>query len=139
VLYAVSLAAGVLTDDAAEVQWETLFVRAIDDLDPAHIELLDLFPKTANQLGLGSGAAEFDAPVNSLNSEQLDIVAGHLPNRASLLAVLERHGLIIGYTATGGMAFSIGAAQLSFAITDFGSEVHERLAAVGRYLSDVGG
>lgn len=134
ILYAVSLAAGTMSDDSSEIAWETLLVRVLDDLDVSHLDMLNRFTMTSLELGLGEGP-EFDSVPSSLNAAQIEIVAGDLPNRASLLAVLERHGLIERYTAAGGMSFSIGPPMVHARITDFGSDVHERLLAVGRLIA----
>lgn len=135
ILLAVSLAAGTVSTDTPTIQWETQFVRALDDLDGPHVELLRIFQKTSKEL---FGEEASDRVPESLNSVQLDNVASHLPNLTSLLAVLERHGLVRTFSTSGGMSFSTGRGPANYEITDFGVAFQERLAAVGQYLAGAG-
>jgi hypothetical protein len=43
-LYAVALANGTIAEDLGPVSWETTFVRVLNDLDGAHLQMLDLRP-----------------------------------------------------------------------------------------------
>jgi hypothetical protein len=85
-LYATALANGTVADDLGVVSWETTFVRVVSDLDGAHMLLLDLFTRTANELGLGNGEPDFDKPVEVLSEVSLEIAAPDLPNHVALFA-----------------------------------------------------
>jgi len=64
---------------------ESAFVRALEQLDSAHVKLLSRFVKSANENRLGNGGSEFDAPVQSLNLDQIEIA---LPEYRDQLADL---------------------------------------------------
>jgi hypothetical protein len=133
-LYATALANGTVADNLGVVSWETTFLRVVSDLDGGHVLLLDLFTRTANELGLGNGEPDFDKPPEVLDEVSLQIAAPDLPNHVALLAVLERHGLVAGFTPSGG-TFSRGPSKPRWRLTDFGRDVHARLLEVGGLLT----
>jgi len=127
--FAMSLAKGTspgMSD--ASLRWEKTFVRVVDDLDPVHLELLDRFTWTSNQLGLGNGAPEFDEVPAALNLGQVEMVTMDLDILPSLLAVLQRHGLIAS-TDTGGGPLG-GSGSTYWKVTSFGCEVLGRFALI---------
>jgi hypothetical protein len=121
VCLSLSLADSAYDPTTQHVAWENAFVRSIDDLDRLHFELLRRFTRTANDLGLGDGSTEFDKPIEALNRVQVDMVTTDMPIVSSLLAVLERQGLV-------------GFDGLYYRITDFGTDVLTRLVEVGDLL-----
>lgn len=96
VAYSLTLANGARPDSVETTEWETAFVRVLDDLDVSHLELRRKFTMTSNELGLGNGDPEFDIVTTSLISKQVEMVASDLPMLPALLAVLQRHGLVEG-------------------------------------------
>jgi hypothetical protein len=123
-----------VADDLGVVSWKTTFVRVLSDLDGGHVPLLDMFTRTANELGLGNGEPDFDKIVEVLDEVPLQIAAPDLPNHVALLAVLERHGLVASFTPTGG-GFSHGPSKPRWRLTDFGRDIHARLLEVGDLLT----
>lgn len=131
-LYALAAALANGARNEAGVSFESTFVRAINDLDAASVQILASFGRSANDLGLGSGGVEFDEPVNSLNSVQLATAHPGLTALLDpLLAVLQRHGLIAPITSGGGTFFGGGGQRLeTWGTTPFGEEVAARLRAI---------
>jgi len=127
IAYAIALANGTL--DRASVDWETTFVRVLDDLDQTHLFLLERFTTE----GRGGGRPEFDAVPKQLNSSHLASLASDLPNLPSLVAGLQRNGLISS-EASGGGATGPAGAQTVWTITEFGKALLERLYEVGESL-----
>jgi hypothetical protein len=128
-LYAVGVALGNGALYGATIDIETLFVKALGDIEAAHIRVLRLFTQTSNELGFGDGGPDFDSQVSTLNSQQLRHAA---PDLAALLgpitATLSRHGLIANLTAGGGSFFGGGGQRITtFEITDFGLDCLDRL------------
>ncbi|HET6836014.1 MAG TPA: hypothetical protein VFH30_19285 [Acidimicrobiales bacterium] len=134
-VYAIALANGTVAKDLAVPSWETTFVRVVADLDGGHLQLLDVFTKSANELGSGGDHPDFDKPVESLSEPGLRRYAAHVPHHTAVLAVLERHGLVSRIVPSGGMTFSAGPSIASWQITDFGRQVHTRLFEVGVLLA----
>lgn len=132
-LFALSkaLASTAIARTPRVVQWEAMFVRTLDDLDEGHIDLLDRFLWSANKLGLGGGQPEFEEPVNGLNRAQLDLVMPDLKDMVdSMVAVVERHGLIARTERGGGSFGGGGGGPTHWVITTFGREFLARLRLV---------
>lgn len=111
--------------DGATIQAETLFVRAVADLDLVHVRVLAAFKKSSNELGLGSGEPDFDGTVSSLNRTQLseyvfpDLVAVLEP----VIATLTRHALL----RQGSGSWADLEGNPTYRITAFGEECLRRL------------
>ena len=123
ICFSIALADSVQDPTPEHVALENAFVRTLDDLDQSHLNLLERFTWTSNRLGLGDGSAAFDSVPEALNRGQIELVANDLPIVSSLIAVLERQGLV---TFDG----------LYYRITDFGTAVLDRLDEVGQVLSE---
>jgi hypothetical protein len=138
VLLAKSLAAGSTAADAA-ASTETAFVRAIADCDTAHIQVLGLFGRTSNELGIGNGQPAFDTPATVINTSQLGIARPDLePVLDHVLATLLRHGLLVARPAGGGAILQAPVPSAArdkiiqnWQLTDFGELFQERVKAVG--------
>ncbi|MDQ3422672.1 MAG: hypothetical protein M3510_04640, partial [Actinomycetota bacterium] len=91
----------------------------------------------ANELGLTTGGPEFDEPVSALNNKQLALAHPCLAEHLDLLlAVLQRHGLIVPITSGVGAFLGGGGQRLqSWEATPFGRTTAERLEAIGSVLS----
>jgi hypothetical protein len=133
IAYALALAAGGVADDVHDVAWETTFVRALDDLDPASLGLLQRFTWTANRLGLGDGKPGSEIVPSTLNVHQVEMVSADLPNLPALLAVLQRHGLLSSESAGGGLTG--GGGTTHWKLTSFGHDFLARLDAIGKMLA----
>jgi hypothetical protein len=125
----------VASSEDADVIGETAFVRALDECDVAHCAVLVTFTRTANEIGLGNGSSDFDAPaMGSLNYAQLGRVLPALaPLLDQLLGTLQRHGLVRERSSGGGMSFSGGysAGNLSlWEITPLGQTFVARLESL---------
>ena len=122
---------------AEQVQWESVFVRVIADLDGVHIDLLDKFRWSAKRLGLGEGDPAFDTPPTSLNGVELEMVVPHLKEIVdSVLATLVRHGLL-AYSTQTAVTYGGGTAlPATWALTSFGADLLDRLELVGDVLED---
>lgn len=115
---------------------ETVFVRALDDCDGVHLEVIHAFTKTPNELGLGDGSDEplFMQPCEQLTADQLvrvfPVLAAHL---APVVAVLQRHGLVEPQLTS--TTFP-GSSQVTSAwrITTFGRAFCERVLALQRLV-----
>ena len=129
VAYAVALARATL-GDIDEVAWEATFVRALEDLEPNHLALLDQFTQTGTQLGLVPPGTVPDPKMHSLNEQQVQMVskASNLP---AFLAVLQRHGLLASGAAQGGMSF-----MAHWHVTSFGLAFLDRLRIIGEALAE---
>jgi hypothetical protein len=132
VAYAVSLANGSVAEDVADVEWETTFVRVLDDLDWAHVSVLSCFTRTATELGLQMPGSDPDPAMHTLSEVQVEIVT-EVANLPSVLAVLQRHGLVAFRARSGGMTFSGGSGG-NWQITSFGVAFMDRMTAVGDAL-----
>jgi hypothetical protein len=121
VAFALALVSG--TSSTSDISWETTFVRVLDDVDQPHLSLLDRFTLPANRTGLGDGP-EFDRVPDGLSPTQVAIVGAGLPNLPSLVAGLQRNGLIT-LDARGDGAWTI---------TEFGHAMLDRLRRVGEML-----
>lgn len=126
-----ALASGAI--DSATIGRESLFIRAVADLDAVHVRVLRVFTRTSNQLGLGDGSEEFDEEVSTLNGVQLSkFAAPDLVDVLSpILATLTRHGLVTNLSGGGPTTYdgmSEPRAIDTYAITDFGRTCLARLA-----------
>ena len=130
--YALALARGSI-GDGPQVAWETTFVRALDDLDPSHLALLDRFTWSSNRLGLGDGSSDFDRVPEALNPTQLERIANDLENLPALLATLQRHGLVASQSTGGGNLG--GSGTVLWSLTSFGRAFLGRLAEISIVLS----
>jgi hypothetical protein len=127
--------AALATDGVARMQWETVFVRVVADLDDAHVSVLERFTRSANELGLGDGGPEFQDPPASLNAVQLDLA---IPDpdgiRDSLLATLVQHGLLAYATHTAATFGGGSPLPATWSLTEFGRAVLRRLDVVDELL-----
>jgi len=134
VTYALALANGVRGENP-DGHWESTFVDVIHNLGPNHLELLDRFTRTSNELGLGDGSQEFDSPLGQLNDVQIELVAKDLPALRSILAVLQRDGLLDHRFVSGGGFIGVSTTSGLWELTDFGTTVHDVLKELGRRLA----
>jgi hypothetical protein len=79
VALATALANGADNANGDRLTWEEAFVRALEDCDGAHLDLLRRFAQSPNQLGLGQGTPEFDAHVEQLTMVQITMIARGSP------------------------------------------------------------
>jgi hypothetical protein len=135
IAYALSLAEGTepMTDERG-LAWEAAFVRALDDLDEDHLLLLDRFTHSGNDLGLGDGSEAFESPPEALNDAQLETAAEGIVNLPSVIAVLQRNGLVRPDTGVGA-SYGGSTAFTNWRLTQFGREVLERLAVIRELVS----
>ena len=137
VALAMALSNTAISDNALDLHAEASFVRAIEQLDSAHVQMLNRFVMTANQNNLGDGSVEFDTPVQALNVGQLELAmpeySSHL---VELIAGLQSHGLVTLKVSDGGAAFYGGGGgnSMFWSITDVGRAFLERIAVVGEML-----
>jgi hypothetical protein len=128
-----SLAELSLTDDAVRIQSEGAFVRAIDQLDSTHVQLLQIFEQTSDESGIVQGHGHDQVPP-AIYPEQL---AEALPQLASLVpllaAGLQAHGLILARADSSGMLQG-GSTRLIWEITDLGRDFLERMASLDAVL-----
>lgn len=136
VAFATSVAV-VATREPAAVAWEALFVRALSDLDLAHLDVLRRFTWSANDLGLGDGrSAEFDKRVEYLNARQVEIALPSLQGTVGvLLAALVRHGLLDTSTPTLGTFGGGGGTMQQWTMSAFGRAFLARIELVHRVLT----
>ncbi len=134
VAYGLALGEGVATSDAD--YWQSALVRAVRDLGPEHLALLDRFTWTTNKLGLGDGTSgDFDIVPIQLADGQVEMVARDIPALSSALAMLQRHGLLMHQFAAGGATLGGGPGPLgSWKLTEFGRQVHDLLRELGSRL-----
>jgi hypothetical protein len=126
-----SLSATATTDDAVFLHAEAAFVRAMDQLDSAHIMLLSRFVISANEGNLEDETTNVDMPVETLTTTQIETAIPEYRGQiAELLAGLQGRGLIM-IENSGGIAFgnyaSIGS---HWRITDIGRDFLERMRVV---------
>lgn len=115
--------------------FETMFARALGDCDSAHVYLLETFTKTGNELSAHAAGHRYDPAFDQVPVEinQLQIETGRPELREyldPLLAVLQRHGLVVSRAPTGGMSFSGGSGGPAFVLwklTPFGRTFLDRL------------
>jgi hypothetical protein len=118
------------------MQWETAFVRALSDLDRLHIGLLERFTWTGNRL-FGGDTPGLDQPVAALNDGQLKTVMPEFGDvLESLLATLQRHGLIEPLETAGPVLGGGRGPLTTWQITEFGTRFVERMQDVGERLVD---
>ena len=115
-----ALAAGLDGGESA-VNDELLFVRAIDDLDAPHIQLLRVMTGSRPGTGPMAGHALTDGWTRANLSPLVPTLSRHLP---SLMATLEQHGLI-EWQNEGTWA---GITERSYNVTSAGRACLERLA-----------
>jgi hypothetical protein len=128
-----SLSASV-AGGTSQIERETLFVRAIAELDEVHIDVLDQFTWTSNALGLGDGSSEFDTSLPALNSAQVHMAMPELEDIIdSILATLVRQGLL-SYSTPTLPAFGGGPSISQWALSPFGRLVLDRLAVIREVL-----
>ena len=137
-VFALALAHGSQPEaEPDEVERETAFVRALEDLDEAHLLLLRRFTKTANELGLGDGSADFDKVPDVVGPGQIEVGWSNVNNLPALLATLQGNGLIEGHVGSGGMSFYNGGVNtLKWRVTAFGRDVLARLAEIREILAN---
>jgi hypothetical protein len=136
IAYAVALRSGI-AGDADAIARETTFVRALDDMDLHHVELLRRFTKTWTDLSLepekGFG---FDIPAR-FRVSHLDKVASGMQNPPALLAVLQRHGLVASYTKQLESYADTNDTPV-VGISQFGLDFLRRLDEIGERLGRTG-
>jgi hypothetical protein len=143
VALALALASGT-SEDNKDLQWQSAFVHALNDLAREHLVMLDRFTMTQNQLGLGDGDPAFDSVPEQIGDNQLDMIGKDMPALRSILAVLQRHGLVVNKFVGGGAVLGGGGALGIWQLTDFGKEFHQLLMKIGEVLegdrsADLGG
>lgn len=137
-LLGVSLGVGAQPEsDRLEVEAELMIVRALRELDQAHIAMLSAFWRTPNELGLGDGSSAFDGRVSTLNDVQLLKV---LPELASLTEALidrlDTVGLVRNQSSGGGGMLGGGSSSnRTWTITELGEKVMTRLHTIALLLS----
>lgn len=120
-----SLAIGATNRTALD--FESLILRALGDMEAIHVQVLSAFTSTSNELGLGDGSPNFDDVVSTLNRVQLtehifvDVGAAIEP----VLATLSRHGLLRASSGT----WADLEGNATYKITPFGTLCLERLEA----------
>lgn len=118
--------------------FETMFARALGDCDSVHVYLLDTFTKTGNELAAHTADHRddpaFDQVPVEINQLQIETARPELREYLDpLLAVLQRHGLVVSRTPTGGMSFGGGGGGPAFVLwklTPFGRTFLDRLHAM---------
>ena len=132
VALAAALAHVAVRPETQTIAFETIFVRALSDCAAPHVLLLELFTKTGNELGLGDGGSDFDQALDALNERQIGLAQPDLlPMLVPLLAVLQRHGLVVPRNGAGPTPFAGGPAPFtSWSITAVGRTFLERLRLV---------
>ncbi len=128
VAYALALADGVGSSGEPSHRQSAL-VRAIRDLDPQHLALLEQFTWTRIRLGLDF--ANEDVPPY-LDAGQVEKIGTGVAPLSSVLAVLEGHGLL-AHEFVGGGSFS-GSSRGLWQLTPFGRQVVELLRELGERL-----
>ena len=133
---AACLGRAATANSEAELATETVLIDALGELGEAHLQLLERFLWTPEQLGLGSGP-EFQQPVEVLNKLQIEMAVEDL--KRVLPAMLQRllaSGLIdVDFPGAGGYGGG-GTAPALYRLTDLGKTLLERLAEISRLLAD---
>jgi hypothetical protein len=132
IAYALALRDG--TVGSMPEHWQSALVRAIRDLAPEHLELLDRFTRTSNELLLGDGTPEFDRVPLQLSDGQVAMVSPDIAALPSALAVLQGHGLLVHLFVSGGSTLGMGGSSGYWQITEFGVEVLNLFKALGERL-----
>ena len=125
-------------DLGSPLAFETMFVRALADCDSVHVYLLEIFTMTDNQRAAGKPGHRYDPAFDQVPDEinQLQVEAARPELREylePLLAVLQRHGLLVSRSPSGGMSLgggSGGPASVYWKMTPFGRTFLNRLDAV---------
>lgn len=134
VAYALILAAGAMTIDGTQ-NWQIALAETIRDLRPQHLALLDRFTWTTDRLGLANVREDGTEVVPEfLDEKQIARIGSDLPALPSLLAVLQRHGLLLGKSVGGGGGFGMGGAYPVWQLTAFGQQVHRLMLDLGHRL-----
>ena len=136
VALSISLSNAATTESGRELYTETAFVRAIEQLDSLHLQVLKVFTQSPNEAGWGDGTAMTDRPVVSMNNLTLE---RPLPDYKDLLpgltAALQSNGLIVYQVRPSGSGMSFtGTEGGLWVITDLGRRFLERMKAVEAIL-----
>ncbi len=132
-----ALAAGAIATRPDQVQRETVFARALGELDGPHLAALTCFSRTSNELGLGTGDPDFDVVPQVLNEWQLKMAMPEFDEvLSSLLAVLQAQGLIAARPGGGGAVLGGGGSSpRTWELTELGRAFLDRMREVGDLLA----
>jgi hypothetical protein len=131
VAYALALGKGLGLQAGDEaLQWESAFVRALHDLDLVHFKLLE-------QLSRHDDVERHPLldPRGTFNEPQLRASVSDRTTLSIVMAVLQRHGLVMSQTAGGGPGILATEARTLWHITDFGIAALQHIQEVGDLLS----
>jgi hypothetical protein len=135
IAYGLLLANGATAGDVTQ-NWQMAVADTIRDLRPQHLALLERFTWAADRLGFPVSGRSADAVPEYLEESQLEKIAADLPALPSLIAVLQRRGLIVNKSVGGSTAafFAGGGSANVWQITPFGEQVHRLMLDIGQRL-----
>lgn len=125
--YATALASGMAEDQSeADINWERMFVRTLDDLDFDHLRLLEVLSKPHIPAGLYENVEGAPLRVGPVDERLVSELATDLENLPMLLATLQRNGLVqfrTSHTSTWGG----GITKSTWELTEYGLKFLARL------------
>ena len=137
VLYALALASGARSTETH--RWEAALVDAVKDLRVEHFIFLERFAQALRKNPVTGAPRTAGLWFRfALDERTLQQIGPDLPSLPSIIAALERHGLVARRSAGGGTAFRGGPQPAMWDLTAFGQAVLGLLQDLEGKLSNPG-